>query len=190
MKADVEEKKYPPEVNYSTVLKGLVRVSWLDAAFHTLMAVLLITGLIIDLLGPWLGGWLLALRSIAHGYLGAVFVLVFAVYIGSVLGSKKMRTVLTVTNYVDFVFYIILIITGITIASPNKPWVDWFPGLVNVLSPMIWIAPTIHVMMTYIWIVFSTVFPGGILHGLASVYLISHLKKRFKIERKGEAKKK
>jgi len=171
-------------------LKGLVRVSWLDAAFHTLMAILLITGLIIDLLGPWLGGWLHPIRSIAHGYIGAVFVLIFAVYIGSVLGSKKMRTVLTVTNYVDFVFYIILIITGITIASPNKPWVDWFPGLVNVLSPMIWIAPTIHVMMTYIWIVFSTVFPGGILHGLASVYLISHLKKRFKIERKGEAKKK
>lgn len=183
----VKEKKYPPEVNYSTVLKGLVRVSWLDGAFHTLMGILLVTGLIIDLLGPWLGGWLLAIRSIVHGYLGAIFVLVFAVYIGSVLGSRKMRTVLTVTNYVDFVFYIILIITGITIASPNRPWIDWFPGLVNVLSPMIWIAPTIHVIITYVWIVFSTVFPGGILHGLASVYLISHLKKRFKTERKREA---
>jgi NADH:ubiquinone oxidoreductase subunit 6 (subunit J) len=145
------------------------------------MAVLLITGLIIDLLGPWLGGWLLALRSIAHGYLGAVFVLVFAVYIGSVLGSKKMRTVLTVTNYVDFVFYIILIITGITIASPNKPWVDLFPGLSNALSSITWIAPAIHVATTYIWILFSTVAPGGILHGLASVYLISHLKKKRRV---------
>ena len=151
------------------------------------MAVLLITGLIIDLLGPWLGGWLLALRSIAHGYLGAVFVLVFAVYIGSVLGSKKMRTVLTVTNYVDFVFYIILIITGITIASPNKPWVDLFPGLSNALSSMTWIAPTIHVATTYIWILFSTVAPGGILHGIASVYLISHLKKKRRVIESQEA---
>jgi len=171
-------------VNYSTVLKGLVRVSWLDAAFHTLMAVLLVTGLIVDLLGPWLGGWLHPIRSIAHGYIGAVFVLIFAVYIGSVLGSKKMRMVLTVTNYVDFLFYVVLIITGITVASANRPWIDWFPGLVNVLSPMIWIAPTIHVVVTYVWILFSTIFPGGLLHGLASVYIISHLKKRFKTETK------
>ena len=183
----VAKKKYPPETDYSTVLKGLARVSWLDTGFHTLMAILLITGLVIDLLGPLLGGWLLLIRSMAHGYIGAIFVLVFAAYIGSVLGSRKMRTVLTVTNYVDFVFYIILIMTGITIASPNKPWIDWFPSLANVLSPIVWIAPTLHVATTYVWIVFSTVFPGGILHGLATVYLISHLKKKSKTERKKEA---
>lgn len=183
--SEVQEKKYPPEVNYSKVLKGMTRVSPLDTAFHTLMAILLITGLIIDLLGPWLGGWLHPIRSIAHGYIGALFVLVFAAYIGSVLGTKRMRTVLTATNYVDFVFYIILIITGVTIASVNTPWIDWFPGLANVLSPLASYAPAIHVVVTYVWIVFSVVFPGGMLHGLASVYLISHLRKKRNITRSG-----
>ena len=181
----VPRKKYPPEVNYSSVLKGMTRVSFLDTAFHILMAILLITGLIIDILGPWLGGWLHSIRTIAHGYIGAILVLVFAAYVGSVLGSKKMRTVLTVTNYVDFVFYIILIITGVTIASVNEPWIDVFPGLANTLSQLASYAPAIHVAITYIWLLFSTVFPGGMLHGLASVYLISHLKKRVKA-RSGE----
>lgn len=182
----VPKKKYPPEVNYSTVLKGMTRVSVLDTVFHTLMAILLITGLIIDLLGPWLGGWLHPIRQIAHGYIGAIFVLVFAAYLGSTLGVKRTRTVFTATNYVDFLFYIVLIITGVTIASVNKPWSDWFPGLVNVLSPIAPLAPALHVVVTYIWIVFSTVFPGGILHGLASVYLISHLKRKKKTTRSGE----
>jgi len=124
---EVPKKKYPPEVNKSTVLKGMAHESLVDVGFHTLMAILLITGLIIDLLGPWLGGWLASIRSIAHGYIGAIFVLVFIVYIIKIAISKKMRTVLTATNYIDFLLYIILIITGITIASPNKPWIDLVP---------------------------------------------------------------
>jgi hypothetical protein len=147
------------------------------------MAILLITGLIIDLLGPWLGGWLSSIRSIAHGYIGALFVLVFIVYIIKVAISKKMRTVLTATNYIDFLLYIILIITGIAIASPNKPWIDLVPGLSDVLSPIALYAPMIHVITTYVWIVFAIIFPGGILHGLASVYLISHLKKKYKTKK-------
>ena len=173
----VAKKKYPPEVSYSTVFKGLVRV---DIGFHLLMAILLITGLIMDLLGPWLGGWLLWTRSIAHGYVGTLFVIVFIIYVLHSVISKKIRTVLSATNYVDFVFYIILIITGVTIASANRPWIDLIPGLSSALSPIAQFAPALHITLTYVWIVFSTVFPGGILHGLASVYLISHLKKRSK----------
>lgn len=176
----VPEKKYPPEVNYSTVLKGMARTSPLDTAFHILMAILLITGLIIDLLGPWLSRWLPLVRSIAHGYVGALFVLVFIVYLIAVAYSKTMRTVLTVTNYVDYLLYIVLTITGIAMASPNRPWVNIFPGLSDALSPMVPYAPVIHVTTTYVWIVFAVVFPGGVLHGLASVYLISYLKKKFK----------
>lgn len=183
MVKEVPEKKYPPEVNYSTVLKGMTRTSPLDTAFHLLMAILLITGLIIDLLGPWLGGWLSSIRSIAHGYVGALFVLVFIVYLITMVFSKTMRMVLTVTNYVDFLLYIILIITGITIASPNKPWVDLLPGLSVTLSPIAPVAPAIHAVTTYVWILFAIVFPGGILHGLASVYLISYLKKKYKTMR-------
>lgn len=181
---EVSEKKYPPDVNYRTVLKGLGRASLgLDTAFHLLMAILLITGLIIDLLGPWLGGSLSWIRSIAHGYLGALFILVFIVYVAYVAYSKRMRTVLTATNYVDFLFYIVLIITGMTIASVNSPWIDLIPGLFDALSPIAPYAPAIHTVVTYIWIVFATVFPGGILHGIASVYLISHLRKKSKTRR-------
>jgi len=179
-KKEVAEKKYPPEVNYSTVLKGLIRM---DIGFHLLMAILLITGLIIDLLGPWLGGWLSSIRSIAHGYVGTLFIIVFIIYIISVAASKRMRIVLTATNWVDFLFYIVLIITGVTIASVNRPWIDVIPGLSDALSPIAPFAPAIHVALTYLWIVFSTVLPGGILHGLASVYLISRLKKRSRTER-------
>ncbi|NWG10992.1 hypothetical protein HXY33_04485 [Candidatus Bathyarchaeota archaeon] len=178
---EVPEKKYPPDVDYSTVLKGMNRVSLLDTTFHTMMGILLITGLVIDLLGPWLGGWLHPIREYAHGYIGALFVLVFAAYIGSVLGKRKTRTVFTVTNYVDLVFYIILIVTGVTTASINSPWIEWFPGIANVLSPLVVYAPAIHVVITYIWIAFSIIFPGGLLHGLASTYLIAHLKKKTKI---------
>ncbi|UCE15909.1 MAG: hypothetical protein JSV12_08645 [Candidatus Bathyarchaeota archaeon] len=179
----VPKKKYPPEMNYSIVLKGMGRTSPIDVTFHLLMAILLITGLIIDLLGPWLGGWLSSIRSIAHGYVGALFVLVFIVYLIKVAYSKKMRTVLTVTNYVDFLFYIILTVTGITMASVNWPWINLVPELADALSSIAVYAPAVHVALTYVWIVFSTVFPGGILHGLASVYLISHLKKKYKNRR-------
>ena len=176
---EVSKKKYPPEVNYRTVLKGLGRASLgLDTAFHLLMGILLITGLVIDLLGPWLGGWLSSVRTIAHGYLGALFILVFIIYIAYVAYSKKMRTTLSTTNYVDFLLYIVLIITGVTTASVNSPWIDIVPGLFETLSPLAPYAPAIHVVITYIWIVFATVFPGGILHGIASVYLISHLRKK------------
>jgi len=177
---EVSEKKYPPEVNYSKVLKGMTRTSPLDTTFHALMAILLITGLIIDLLGPWLGGWLASIRSIAHGYIGALFVLVFILYLIGVVVSKGMRMVLTATNYVDFLLYIILVITGITIASPNKPWIDLVPGLAEALAPILPYAPMIHVTTTYVWLLFAIILPGGVLHGLASVYLISHLKRKSK----------
>lgn len=186
---EVQEKKYPPEVNYFEVFKGMIRVSPLGAAFHILMAILLITGLMIDLLGPWLGGWLHPIRSIAHGYVGAIFVLVFAAYMGKVLSKKSMRMVLTAANYADFVFCIILIITGITMSSVNAPWIDWFPELAEALFPLASYAPAVHVITTYIWIAFSVVFQGGMLHGLASLYLISHLKKKQKIKRSGSEQK-
>ena len=180
---EVPEKEYPPKVDYSSVAKGMVRVSVVDTAFHSLMAILLVTGLMIDLIGPWLGGWLLLIRSVVHGYLGSAFVIVFILYIARVAYSKKMRTVLTATNYMDFVFYAVLIITGVSRASANQPWIDIAPWLSEALSPIVVLAPAIHVATTYVWIVLSLLLPGGILHGLASVYLISHLKKRFKIER-------
>jgi len=173
-------------MSYTGIMKGMVREWLFGVVFHTLMAILLITGLIIDLLGPWLGGSLLSIRSIAHGYVGAVFVLVFIVGVIGLAFWKPMRMVMTVTNYVDYLFYAILIVTGVTTASQNKPWIDIIPGLSATLSPMAPNAPAVHALITYSWIVFSTVFPGGFLHGLASAYLVSHLKKRPKTMRRRE----
>ena len=150
-------KKYPPEVSKTTVIKGMLQTSLLDSAFHLLMAILLISGLIMDILGPWLGGWLLWIRQIAHGYLGTLFVLIFIVYLAKMLYSKKMRTVFTATNYVDFLFYIAFVITGIAIASANSPWVTIIPELSEALAPIAAYAPTIHITGTYVWILFSTV---------------------------------
>jgi len=177
---EVPKKKYPPEVSYSGVLKGMVRESVVDLGFHSLMAILLVTGLIIDLLGPWLGGWLSSIRLIAHGYIGALFVVVFVIYLIKVAVSKRMRTVFTATNYLDFLFYAVLVVTGIAISSASRPWIDILPGLSDLLHPLVVYAPMIHVTTTYTWIVFSTVFPGGLLHGIASAYLISFLKKKYK----------
>ena len=177
---EVPRKKYPPEMSYTKVMKEMMR---LDLGFHALMAILLVTGLVIDLLGPWLGGWLYSVRSIAHGYVGALYILVFIVYFISAVFSKRFRMVLTVTNYVDFLFYIILIISGVTIASQNRPWIDLLPGLSAALSPIARNAPMLHTTTTYVWIVFSTIFPGGFLHGLACVYLFPYLKKKYKTMR-------
>lgn len=158
----------------------MIRTSVVDTTFHALMAILLITGLIMDLLGPWLAQWLPLVRSVAHGYVGTLFVFVFIIYLIRIAILKRIRTVFTATNYVDLIFYAILVITGVTIAAANWPWIEVIPWLLTTLSAISIYAPTIHIAITYIWVVFSVVFPGGILHGLASVYLISYLKKRFK----------
>jgi hypothetical protein len=119
----------------------------------------------------------------AHGYVGALFILVFIIYALSVVVFKRVRMVFTVTNYVDFLFYFALIVTGMAMSSAVKPWVDLFPGLFDALSPIAPYGPAIHVVATYVWILFSAVFPGGLIHGIASAYLISHFKKRSKTER-------
>lgn len=240
---EVPEKKYPPEVSYSAVTKGIVGTSLVSSAFHHLMAILLITGLIIDLFGPWVGQWIsstqlfaqeyvgalfnnlagvlfilvfivylvyrglyaqmkapiavtlfidllfyIAMVTIglfAHGFVGALFILVFVIYIAKIVVFNKERMVFTVTNYIDFLLYFILIITGMTLSSLSKPWVDLFPWLFDVLAPIAFYGPAIHILITYVWIVFSAVFPGGIIHGIASAYLISHLKKKSNAEKSG-----
>jgi len=158
-------------------MKGMARTSPVDILFHLLMAILLVTGLVIDLLGPWLGGWLLTIRSVAHGYVGVLFILVFIVYIIHIASSKKMRLVLTKTNTVDFVFYIILIVTGVVVAAGNAPWIDLIPGLADALLPMAPYAPSLHVTITYVWILISLITPSGLLHGLACTYLLKHFRR-------------
>lgn len=174
---EVPTKKYPPEFTVTSITKGMVRTSRVDFLFHLLMGILLITGLIIDLLGPWLGGTLLTIRSVAHGYVGTLFILVFIVYIVRIASSKKMKMVLTKTNAVDFVFYIILIITGTMVAAANAPWATIIPGLSEAISPMGSFPQAIHVTLTYIWILISLITPSGLLHGFACTYLLTYFRR-------------
>ncbi|MCZ2807968.1 MAG: hypothetical protein O2V44_01280, partial [Candidatus Bathyarchaeota archaeon] len=85
--------------------------------------------------------------------------------------------VLTQTNAVDFVFYIILIVTGVMVAAPNAPWVTIFPGLAEAISPIGAYTQALHVSLTYIWVLISLLTPSGLLHGFACTYLIVHFRR-------------
>jgi hypothetical protein len=80
---------------------------------------------------------------------------------------------MTGINYLDFLLYTVLIVTGVTIASVNQIWVDTLPWLVDTLSIFSQYAPVIHTVTTYIWLLVSTLLPGGFLHGIATLYLVS-----------------
>lgn len=80
---------------------------------------------------------------------------------------------MTGINYLDFLLYTVLIVTGVTIASVNQIWVDTLPWLVDTLSIFSRYAPVIHTVTTYIWLLVSTLLPEGFLHGIATLYLVS-----------------
>jgi hypothetical protein len=170
---DVKVFEYPPKVTLSGVLKGLWQTSKLDMLFHSLMAILLITGLVIDLLGVFLGGALAPVRQILHGYIGTVFTVIYPFYLIKILVTRKMRMLMTGINYLDFLLYTVLIVTGVTIASTNQIWADNLPWLADGLSGLRQYAPAIHTVTTYVWLLVSTLLPGGFLHGIATTYLVS-----------------
>ncbi|MCW3986809.1 MAG: hypothetical protein NWE87_00670 [Candidatus Bathyarchaeota archaeon] len=170
---EVKEFEYPPKVTFGGVLKGLWQTSKLDVLFHSLMAILLVTGLAIDLLGFVLGGALAPVRQILHGYLGAIFTIIYPFYIIKIFSTRKMRMLMTGINYLDFLLYTVLIVTGVTVASTNQIWVDNLPWLADALSSLRQYAPSIHTITTYVWLLISTLLPGGFLHGIATIYLAS-----------------
>ena len=181
---DVKEFKYPSKVTKLGVLKGWWQTSKISMLFHLLMAILLISGLVIDLLGFFLGGLLTPIRSIIHGYLGTALVIVLPIYFVQVIATRKTRMLMTASNYINFVLYALLILTGVTIASVNQIWVDTLPWLSSSLSDLRPYAPAIHTIATYAWLLFSALFPGGFLHGIAVSYLISIQKdKKYTVER-------
>jgi hypothetical protein len=170
---NVKEFKYPSKVTSSGALKGWWQTAKVSMIFHLLMTILLVSGLVIDLLGVFLGGLLSPIRSIVHGYLGTALVIVLPIYFIQVIVTRKTRMLMTAANYVNFVLYFLLILTGITIASVNQVWVDTLPWLSTSLSGFSSYAPAIHTVSTYVWLLFSTFSPGGFLHGIAVSYLIS-----------------
>lgn len=179
-KKDVKEFEYPSKVTKSGAIKGLWQASKISTIFHLLMTVLTISGLLIDLLGDVLGGSLFTVRQVFHGYVGVVFVVILPIYLIQIIATKKTRMLMTTTNYVNFILYLILLVSGISIASANKPWIDAIPWLFNSLSSIRQITPMLHTFTTYLWLLISLIAPGGFLHGIATAYLISINKRKNK----------
>lgn len=175
---DVKEFEYPTKVTLTEAIKGLLKISIIDTLFHSLMAILLISGLMIDLLGTFLGGWLFQIRIFAHGYIGAILAIVFPIYLIKVISTRKIRMLMTIVNYIDFVFYGILVLSGIALASINQPWITILPWLPQALGVIRRFSPAIHTTTTYVWLLVSTLLPGGFLHGIATGYLILIQKER------------
>ncbi len=176
---NVEELEYPTKVTFKRALKGLWQISKTDMFFHGLMAILLITGLMMDLLGAFLGELLLPVRRHIHGGIGAIFVIVFPVYVAKMVRSKKMRLLLTAVNLIDFALYLLLIVSGIAITSDDETWAKLFPWLGTALASF-QLASKIHAVTVYAWLLISIIFPGGFLHGAGTAYLIWLQRKREK----------
>ena len=82
------------------------------------------------------------------------------------------RMLMSPVNWINFVLYAVLIVTGVAIASTNQIWVDTLPALVDALAGIRPLAPAIHTVTTYAWLLFSILLPGGFLHGIATFYLV------------------
>ena len=171
MPRDVKNFEYPPKASTAVALKGLWQTSKLDFLFHGLMAVLLVTGLVIVLLGAYIGGSLLLVRRITHGYIGVALVVLYPFYLVKLLAQKKSRMLMTAINYIDFVIYAVLILTGIAIASVNQPWIDVMPWLASSLGVIRVNSTVIHTVTTYVFLLVSILLPGGFLHGIATMFL-------------------
>ena len=91
MVKDVKDFEYPTKVTTTRTIVGLWQTSKVSTIFHLLMAILLISGLVIDLLGAFLGGYLSSIRSIVHGYIGTIFVIIYPIYLVKVIITRKMR---------------------------------------------------------------------------------------------------
>jgi len=160
---EVKEFKYPVEAKPLGTLADIFSIRmllkpalvlWL---FHISMALQLITGLIMDLAGPLIGTY--ALRQF-HGYAGAFFTIMFAIYVGIIAINKHFRALREPINYVEMVFYAVLILFGLALK---------FPALLPFLTP---ITPFHCTLLTYGWVVVSVFGGGGIVQGLAAIYFL------------------
>lgn len=125
--------------------------------FHTTMALLLVSGLVIEFLGFWIGTYTF---RVFHGYTGMLFFIIFVIYLGIIAINKDFRDLREPINYVEIGFYALLTIFGAAIK---------FPTLLPFLNP---ISPFHCTVLTYGWLAVSVVGGGGIVQGLSSIYFI------------------
>ena len=160
---EVKEFKYPVEAKPSEALVDALTIRMLFRPltvlwlFHFSMGLLLISGLILELAASWISTF--TLRQF-HGYVGAFFTIMFFAYIGIIAINKDFRSLREPINYVEIVFYAALVLFGLTIR---------YPTLLPFLGP---ISPFHCTLLTFGWIVVSTLGGGGIIQGVASVYYL------------------
>jgi hypothetical protein len=167
---DVKEFKYPVEAKLSRALVETLSIRMLFKpltvlwVFHIAMGFLLISGLVMDLAAPWISSFTLGQF---HGFAGAFFTIIFFVYIGIIAINKNFRELREPINYVEILFYAALILFGFAIR---------YPTLLPFLGP---ISPFHCNLLTYGWILVSTLGGGGIIQGVASIYyLFTHARSK------------
>lgn len=84
----------------------------------------------------------------------------FVVYISIIAINKNFRALREPINYVEIVFYAVLILFGLALR---------YPTLLSFLGP---ITPFHCNVLTYGWVAVSTLGGGGIIQGVASVYYL------------------
>lgn len=160
---EVKEFKYPVEAKPLGALADTLSIRMLFKPmpflwlFHLSMGLQLMTGVIMDLAGLWIGTHLL--RQI-HAFAGAFFAIMFVVYVCIIAINKNFRALREPINYIEMVFYAGLIFFGLTMS---------FPGQLPFLIP---ITPFHCTLLTYGWIVVSVLGGGGIIQGLAGIYFL------------------
>jgi hypothetical protein len=154
---EVEDFKYPVKAGSLQALATMFKPMPFLLLFHISMGLQLISGLIMDLAAPWIGGPLL--RQF-HGYIGAFFTIMFIVYVSIIAINKDFRALREPINYVEMVFFAALIIFGFALR---------FPRLLPFLNQ---ITPFHCNLLTLGWVAVSVLGGGGIIQGLASMYYI------------------
>jgi hypothetical protein len=177
----VEEFEYPVKAKNPLLGIFLFRmmfkpwpILWL---FHISMALLLTTGLVMNLVGPQVlfhTPEYLLLRQF-HGYIGAIFTITFVLYLGVIVINKNFRALRESINYIEIVFYAGLALSGFSFSSIFNPG-----NLLPFLAPY---ATLVHTfLLTYGWMAASLLGGGGMVQGVASIYfLIERARSRTRI---------
>jgi uncharacterized membrane protein (Fun14 family) len=164
-KSEENEFTYPVESTSaealadSLTIKMLLKklpILWL---FHFSMGVQLVSGLIMQFVGPWAGTNFL---RFFHGFVGAFYIITFLLYIGKIAVNEDFRLLREPINYIEILFYLGMIILGLASSS-------FLPGLLPFLGPI----TSFHcTLLTFGWIAVSIFGGGSVVQGLSAIFFL------------------
>lgn len=152
--------------------------------FHVTMVLMILSWLALDV--PFFlfgfdatvfepGGIVYPVR-IFHRYVGALFVVGFALYGIELARNKRLRRGLSLIDYTDFVFMLFIVVYGVAItlisasiyAEEVLPYTQvmvGFPGMAAHPVPL-------HIFIVYGWFATSFIFSGAIMKAVACILLV------------------